>query len=46
LVLDLLILASSYFVVSTTGLLASVAGAVALNLVIALNHRKGRYMAL
>jgi uncharacterized membrane-anchored protein YitT (DUF2179 family) len=46
LVLDLLILASSYFVVSTTGLLASIAGAVALNLVIALNHRKGRYMAL
>jgi uncharacterized membrane-anchored protein YitT (DUF2179 family) len=44
--LDLLILVISYFVISPTGLLASVAGAVALNLVIALNHRKGRYMAL
>jgi uncharacterized membrane-anchored protein YitT (DUF2179 family) len=43
---DLAILAASYFVVGAAALLPSIAGAVALNLIIALNHRKGRYMAM
>ncbi|MDM0114935.1 YitT family protein [Variovorax sp. J22R133] len=43
---DLLILAISYFVVGAAALLPSVAGAVALNLVVALNHRKDRYVAM
>lgn len=42
--LDVAILAASFFVVGLPALLASVAGAVALNLVIALNHRPGRYL--
>jgi len=43
---DLVILAVSYFFVGAHALAASVLGAVALNLVIAVNHRPGRYMAL
>lgn len=42
--MDLAILASSWFVVGPQALLASAAGAVALNLVLALNHRPGRYV--
>jgi hypothetical protein len=42
--LDVAILAASFFVVGLPALLASVGGAVALNLVIALNHRPGRYL--
>jgi len=42
--LDVAILAASFFVIGLPALLASVAGAVALNLVIALNHRPGRYL--
>jgi uncharacterized membrane-anchored protein YitT (DUF2179 family) len=42
--MDLAILASSWFVVGLHALLASAAGAVALNLVLALNHRPGRYV--
>jgi uncharacterized membrane-anchored protein YitT (DUF2179 family) len=43
---DLAIVLASLFLVSVTALLASIVGAVALNLVIALNHRPGRYMAV
>jgi uncharacterized membrane-anchored protein YitT (DUF2179 family) len=43
---DVLIVLTSLLVVSPMALLASILGAVALNLVIALNHRPGRYMAL
>ena len=43
---DLAILAASYFVVGAAALLPSVAGAVALNVVVALNHRKDRYVAM
>ena len=42
--LDVAILAALFFVVGLPALLASVGGAVALNLVIALNHRPGRYL--
>lgn len=42
--MDLTILASSWFVVGPRALVASAAGAVALNLVLALNHRPGRYV--
>jgi uncharacterized membrane-anchored protein YitT (DUF2179 family) len=41
---DALIVVASCFVVSATTLLLSVLGAVALNLVIAVNHRPGRYL--
>jgi uncharacterized membrane-anchored protein YitT (DUF2179 family) len=41
---DLAILAASFFVVSPAGVALSVLGAVALNLVLAVNHRPGRYM--
>ncbi|MDM0012128.1 YitT family protein [Variovorax sp. J22P168] len=44
--IDLAILALAYFVVGAAALLPSVAGAVALNLVVALNHRKDRYVAM
>lgn len=43
---DLAIVLASLLLVSVTALLASIVGAVALNLVIALNHRPGRYMAV
>ena len=43
---DLMVLTISYFVVGAAALLPSVAGAVALNLVVALNHRKDRYVAM
>ena len=42
--MDLAILASSWFVVGLQALVASAVGAVALNLVLALNHRPGRYV--
>ena len=41
---DVCILLASYFVVSPLALLASVIGAVALNLVIWMNHRRDRYV--
>lgn len=44
--IDLAILLASYFVVDVKALLASVIGAVALNLVIWMNHRRDRYVAL
>lgn len=44
--LDLCILLLSLTVVSPTALLASIIGAVGLNLTIMLNHRPGRYMAV
>lgn len=43
---DLAVLAASYFVVGASALAPSVAGALALNLVVALNHRKDRYVAM
>lgn len=42
--IDIAIIAASLFVVSPIALLASVLGAIALNLVIAMNHRPGRYL--
>ncbi len=42
---DVAILLSSYFVVDVKALLASVIGAVALDLVIWMNHRRDRYVA-
>jgi len=44
LAVDLAILVASFFVVSPAGVALSVLGAVALNLVLAVNHRPGRYM--
>jgi uncharacterized membrane-anchored protein YitT (DUF2179 family) len=44
--LDLLILAASLWLVSIPALIASVLGALMLNLAITLNHRPGRYMAM
>lgn len=44
LTVDACIVVASFFVVSLTTLALSVAGAVALNLVLAVNHRPGRYM--
>ena len=46
LAVDLVVLALSAFVVSPWALVASVVGAVTLNLVIAINHRPGRYTGL
>lgn len=43
---DVMIVLASLLVVNLTALLASMLGAVALNLVIMLNHRPGRYMAV
>lgn len=43
--IDLAILLASYFVVDLKALAASVIGAVALNLVIWMNHRRDRYVA-
>lgn len=42
--IDLTILLASYFVVDVKALLASVVGAVAINLVIWMNHRRDRYV--
>lgn len=44
--MDILIVMLSLFVVSPMALLASILGAVMLNLAIALNHRPGRYIAV
>ena len=44
--IDVVIVLASLLVVDLTALLASMLGAVALNLVIMLNHRPGRYMAV
>lgn len=43
-IVDVTILLASYLVVSTTALAASVIGAVAINLVIWMNHRHDRYV--
>ena len=45
LAIDLTILAASYFVVDFKALLASIIGAVAINAVIWMNHRRDRYIA-
>lgn len=44
--LDLCIVLASYMVVSPTAMIASIIGAIVLNLAIMLNHRPGRYMAV
>ena len=44
--IDLCIVLASYMVVSPTAMLASIIGAIVLNLAIMLNHRPGRYMAV
>lgn len=44
--LDVLIVATSYFLVPLSILLWSIVGAIALNIVIALNHKSGRYQGL
>ncbi|MGV8894421.1 MAG: YitT family protein [Burkholderiaceae bacterium] len=44
--IDVVIVLASLLVVNLTALLASILGAVALNLVIMLNHRPGRYMTV
>ncbi|WP_411994130.1 YitT family protein [Agarivorans sp. DSG3-1] len=44
--LDIVIVAASYFLVPLSVLLWSIAGAAALNVVIALNHKSGRYQGL
>ncbi len=44
--LDLCIVLASYMVVSPIAMIASIIGAVVLNLAIMLNHRPGRYMAV
>lgn len=46
LAVDLVILAISFFVLDWKLVLLSVAGAAALNLVIAINHRQGRYVGM
>jgi uncharacterized membrane-anchored protein YitT (DUF2179 family) len=43
--IDLLILARSFFVVPPMAMAASVLGAIAINLVIWMNHRRDRYVA-
>lgn len=44
--LDVVIVTASYFLVPLSVLLWSIAGALALNIVIALNHKSGRYQGL
>ncbi|WP_432455836.1 MULTISPECIES: YitT family protein [unclassified Agarivorans] len=44
--LDIMIVAASYFLVPLSVLLWSIVGAVALNIVISLNHKSGRYQGL
>lgn len=46
LAIDVVILAASFFVASPFVIACSVLGAVTLNLVIAINHRKDRYIAM
>jgi uncharacterized membrane-anchored protein YitT (DUF2179 family) len=46
LAVDLTILAASFTVLDWHQVVLSVVGAVALNLVIAINHRKGRYVGM
>lgn len=43
---DICVVAAALFVVSPMAIVASILGAVALNLVIALNHKPGRYMGI
>jgi uncharacterized membrane-anchored protein YitT (DUF2179 family) len=43
-VVDSLVVVASFFVVPLSTLLLSVVGAVALNLVLAVNHRRDRYL--
>jgi len=40
-----LVVCAAFFVVSIPALIASVLGAVVLNILIAFNHRKDRYLA-
>lgn len=42
---DIMVVCAAFFVVSLDALIASVLGAVVLNILIALNHRKDRYQA-
>lgn len=44
LAVDLAILAAAFFVLTPDGLLLSVAGAAVLNLIVAINHKPGRYI--
>ena len=44
LVVDALVVVASLFVVPPSTILLSVVGAVALNMVLAVNHRPGRYL--
>ncbi|WP_308428991.1 hypothetical protein [Formosimonas limnophila] len=44
--IDLLIVLLSFFVIDSDKIAASIVGAVAVNVVIALNHRKGRYLSV
>lgn len=44
--MDIGIVLASYFIVSPIAMLASVLGAIVLNLAIMLNHRPGRYLAV
>lgn len=44
--LDLAILAASFFVLKTEGLALSVLGAVVVNMILAINHRPGRYLGM
>lgn len=46
LAIDMVILAASFFVAEPFVILCSVLGAVTLNLVLAINHRKDRYIAM
>ncbi len=43
--IDCVIVVASFFIVSPWVLVVSILGAIAVNLVLALNHRPGRYMA-
>lgn len=45
-VVDCLIVASAFFVVAPMQVVYSLLGAVALNLILAVNHRPGRYVAM
>ena len=45
LIVDVVVMFASLYVVSVPALIVSVAGAVVLNLIIAMNHRPNRYAA-
>lgn len=45
-VVDTIIVLASLFVVSPTALISSIIGAVAMNMIITLNHRPDRYLAM